>query len=144
MSVQMTARMTARTFEPPSLSANRLPSITVRRLEVFIVPLDDGTRAGYRVHLLLATDAGPLAAELALEAREKPADWVTWSYRLRKVVHTDCRDDIALERALGDRGSFHCRLVRAALQPFKDGQKPALLNTRATLIELASSYICLF
>lgn len=140
----MSVQMTAQTLEPLSLSTNRLPSIKIRRLELFILPLDDKLRAGCRVHLLLATDAGPLAAELALEARETPADWVTWSYRLRKVVHTDCRDDIVLERALGDRGSFHCRLVRAALQPFKDGQKPTLLKTRAALIELASGYICLF
>lgn len=141
----MSVQMTAQTLEPLPLSTNRLPSIRIRRLELFILPLDDNLRAAdCRVHLLLATDAGPLAAELALEARETPADWVTWSYRLRKVVHTDCRDDIALERALGDRESFHCRLVRAALQPYIDGQKPALLKTRAALIELASSYICLF
>ncbi|WP_217597462.1 hypothetical protein [Cohnella sp. GbtcB17] len=140
----MSVQMTAQTLEPLPLSTNRLPSIRIRRLELFILPIDDNLRADCRVHLLLATDAGPLAAELVLEAREMPADWVTWSYRLRKVVHTDCRDDIALERALGDRGSFHCRLVRAALQLYIDGQKPALLKTRAALIELASSYICLF
>ncbi|SFA93140.1 hypothetical protein SAMN05216312_102324 [Cohnella sp. OV330] len=124
--------------------ANRLQAVQIAKLEIFIVPLAEKNRCRYRVHLLLSTNAGPLASELTLEACDKPSDWVTWSYGFRKMLNAkEPYDAHGLKRQCLEN-SVYSRLALAALQQPIDMPRPIRADQRSILIERATQYVCLF
>lgn len=136
--------MQVQAIETPAAPASSSPVVLIFKLELFIVPFVQRDLDCDRIHLLLSTNAGPVASEWVLEDCDKPSDWVTWSNGLRKIlIAKQPFDAQELERRCCGN-DVYSHLARTALQQLIGMEQPVRADRRERLMERASQYVCLF
>lgn len=74
-------------IDPPLPSCtNDCATLTIRRIEMFVIPDYGAYCSGYRVCLQLATNHGLGWGELFVNEADKPVDWIRWGSLLHRCI----------------------------------------------------------
>lgn len=131
----------------PCLDVNLFMSI--KRIEVFVIPALEADSSGFRVRLRITSNMGYGWSELFITRSEKPLDWTSWSSLLIRFVgiyhHT------FFINGYYDRASKDERIYRLFFNAVERvGIEPTYPNSRefqaedSILLEQAISYVSLF
>ena len=122
----------------------RLQIVQVKRMELFIVALNENKMTRYQVILFLTTNAGQAWSDMVLENWQKPADWITWSNRFRDIL--DSREPHNLGWLLQHyhEDTIQSILVSSALEQLKSNPGHNQSAIKTEMFDRASSYISLF
>ncbi|WP_046234832.1 hypothetical protein [Paenibacillus algorifonticola] len=132
----------------PSLD-EQLSTMSIKRIEVFVIPAFEAGSSGFRVRLRITSNLGYGWSELFISSSEKPLDWSSWSSLLLRFIgiyrHT------FFTNGYYDRASNDERIYRLFFNAAERvGIQPPYPNSReyqteeSILLEQAISYVSLF
>ncbi|GGD53367.1 hypothetical protein [Paenibacillus nasutitermitis] len=136
--------MSVQTVDPLSEPELRLQIVQIKRMELFVVALNDNKWIRYQVILFLTANTGQAWSDMVLENWQKPADWITWSSRFRDILGSTepCNPGLLLKYYHEE--TLQSVLVSTALEQLKINPGYNLSAIKSVLFDRASSYISLF